>query len=179
MLTGDPRTEDFKQGFDKINQRFNTKQRQILNGDGLDFLGCRVYRDSFGIKDCMKTYIPKLQPMTATAGSEPLSDSQRTAFRRLIMQLRWPAQHVVPERLFAASQLAQVVTRATMVHAREASKLLNEFKETANQDLMQLRYVSLGNHEPMIVSFFDASLARARLFMLSSGPLCHHQEGRI
>ena len=120
----------------------------------------RSHRFDGYIKDCMKTYVTKIDAMTTTGGEGPLTDSQRTSFRRLVMQLRWPAQHVLPERLYAVSQLAQVVTQATMAHARAANKLLKEFKALAEQGLMELRYYPLQG-DPVIVSFFDASLGKS------------------
>ena len=58
-----------------------------------------------------------------------------------------------------------------MTDARNANKLLSEFQDMAKQNLMQLRYVSLGNSEPMIVSFFDASLGKSTSV--------HAQQGQV
>ncbi len=160
ILAGDPKSAVFKAVFEKINQRFNIKEWQTLGSQGVDFLGCKVHRYDGYIKDWMKTYVSKIDAMPVTAGDGPLTDSQRTSFRRLVMQLRWPAQHVLPERLYAVSQLAQVVTQATMAHARTANKLLKEFKALAEQGLMELRYYPLQG-DPVIVSFFDASLGKS------------------
>ncbi len=79
----------------------------------------------------MKTYVKKIEPMETSRGDAPLTEKERTAFRRLVMQLRWPAQYVLPQRLFSVSELAQVVTKANMCHARAANKLLEEFKSLA------------------------------------------------
>ena len=41
----------------------------------------------------------KIVPMVVDK-SDVLKEHQKTAFRRLVMQLRWLAQHVLPEKLF-------------------------------------------------------------------------------
>jgi len=160
IIAGDSNSEEFKDVFRKINERFNIKEWQELGRDGADFLGCRVYREKGFIKDCMKTYVQKIEPMKTSSGKDALEEGQRTSYRRLVMQLRWPAQHVLPERLYAVSELAQKVTVATMEDARGANKLLEEFKALAAEGLMEVRYVPLDG-SPMIVSFFDASLGKS------------------
>ena len=160
ILAGDPQSVEFQTVFKKINENFNIKEWQELGSVGVDFLGCKVFRNLKYIKDSMKTYVKKIEPMSATSGDAPLTEKERTAFRRLVMQLRWPAQHVLPERLFAVSELAQVVTKATMSNARSANKLLEEFKSLSESDLMELKYVAI-DEEPMVVSYFDASLGKS------------------
>lgn len=44
VLTGNPRTEEFKNVYAKISQRFNIKEWQAIDEKGVDFLGCRVFR---------------------------------------------------------------------------------------------------------------------------------------
>lgn len=100
MLAGDPRSKHFKEIYNAINERFNIKEWKTLGEVPVDFLGCQVLRQGNMIVDCMKTYVMKIEPMEVPrSGDDPLSDAQRTAFRRLIMQLRWPAQQVLPENL--------------------------------------------------------------------------------
>ena len=160
IIAGDADSAEFKTAFKKINERFNIKEWQKLGEKGADFLGCKVFREKGYIKDCMKTYVQKIEPMMVVSGKAALEEEQRTAYRRLVMQLRWPAQHVLPERLYAVSELAQKVTVATMDDARSANKLLEEFKMMAEEGLMEIRYVPLAG-SPMLVSFFDASLGKS------------------
>lgn len=58
------------------------------------------------------------------------------------------------------SALAQQVTTATWTTARAANALLAEFKLLANQGLMKMVYRPLAG-DPVIVSFFDASLGKS------------------
>ncbi len=53
ILAGDPQSEEFKLVYDKINERFNIKEWQVLGEKGADFLGCKVYQGPDYIKDCM------------------------------------------------------------------------------------------------------------------------------
>ena len=160
ILAGDPKSPEFVDVMKKINARFNIKEWQTLDEGGVDFLGCRVMRRGNHIVDSMKTYVEKIEPMKTTSGEEPLDTTSRTAYRRLVMQLRWPSQHVLPEKLFSVSQLAQQVTTATMKQGRDANKVLAEFKKLAKEGLMEVKYQPLVG-EPAMISFFDASLGKS------------------
>ena len=157
MLAADFSSPIFQKLLAAINARFNIKEWQSLSKEPCDFLGCKVFRENGVIVDCMSTYV---MPMPVDRGDQPLTETQRSLFRRLVMQLRWPAQHVLPERLFVISELAQAVTRATMSEARHASKVLCEFQEIAKQGLMRVYYRPIKG-EPYLISFFDASLGKS------------------
>ena len=160
MLAGDFSSPTFRKLLTAIDARFNIKEWQSLGKEPCDFLGCKVSMEKGVITDCMSAYVMKIQPMPVDRGEQPLSEPQRSLFRRLVMQLRWPAQHVLPERLFVISELAQAITRATMIEARHANKVLLEFKEIAKQGLMRVCYRPLKG-EPYLISFFDASLGKS------------------
>ena len=161
MLAGPASSPEFQKILSEVNKKFNIKEWKVVGPNPVDFLGCKVSLCNGMIKDCMKTYVQKIDPMEIPTPKEvPLTDKQRTAYRRLIMQLRWPAQHVLPERLFAVSELAQKVTVATTTHARQANKLLLEFKQLSNDGLMELCYRPLKG-DPVMISFFDASLGKS------------------
>ncbi|CAK9031574.1 unnamed protein product, partial [Durusdinium trenchii] len=72
----------------------------------------------------------------------------------------WPALYVLPERLFAVSELAQKVSGARMTHARSANRLLAEFQQLADEGKMRLPYRPLEG-PPYCISFFDASLGKS------------------
>ena len=160
MLAGDPKSPGFQRLLRAINERFNIKEWKTIGKEPCDFLGCKVSRSPTGIVDCMSGYVAGIQPMVVEKGEAALNEKQRTAFRRLVMQLRWPAQHVFPEKLYVISELAQSVTRATMAEARGANKVLTEFQECAGQGQMKLTYRALTG-EPYVISFFDASLGKS------------------
>lgn len=84
------------------------------------------------------------------------------------MQLRWPALYVLPERLFAVSELAQKVSGARMTHARSANRLLAEFQQLADEGKMRLPYRPLEG-PPYCISFFDASLGKSDTYKAQQG----------
>ena len=75
------------------------------------------------------------------------------------MQMRWPAQHVLPEFMFVVSELAQVATRATGSDWKKACKVLKEMKECAARGEAKITYHPLVG-EPMVVTYFDAALGK-------------------
>lgn len=175
-LIAGPRDSDvFQRLLRDINQEFNIKEWQCLGPEPLDFLGCQVSLKNGCIVDSMNEYVKRIDAMKAEKGNAPLSDSQRTAFRRLIMQLRWPAQHVLPECLFQVSSLAQKVTTATQADVREANKLLEDYKVMAQKGLMELRYFPLTG-APFIISFFDAGLGKSSETRAQLGIFCRRQK---
>ena len=160
MLAGDPKSKEFQALLSKIDANFNIKEWKTVAEDPVDFLGCKVFKKGESLVDCMKGYVLKIQPMKVEKGERPLNQAQTTSFRRLVMQLRWPAQHVLPEKLYCVSELAQEVTRATMKHAALANRLLMEFKVLAEKGMMQIVYRPVVG-KPLVVSFFDASLGKS------------------
>lgn len=160
MLGGSEKCKKFQKLLKMIDQRFNIKEWKTVGKEPLDFLGCKVFREGRNVVDCMKTYTQKIEPMKVVREERELDDQERTAFRRLIMQLRWPAQHVLPEKLYAVSELAQAVTKATMSHARTANSLLATFQKMAESGMMKMIYRPLPG-DPCVVSFFDASLGKS------------------
>ena len=160
MLGGSEKCKKFQRLLKMIDQRFNIKEWKTVGREPIDFLGCKVFREGRHVVDCMKGYTQKIEPMKTVREERDLNDQERTAFRRLIMQLRWPAQHVLPEKLYAVSELAQAVTKSTMSHARAANSLLATFKKFADDGMMRMVYRPLPD-EPCVVSFFDASLGKS------------------
>ena len=162
MLAGDPSSKVFQQVLKAVDSRFNIKEWKIVGETPVDFLGCKVSLVNGVLIDDMKLYVEKIQPMEVRkTGDELLDGKGLTAFRRLVMQMRWPAQYVLPEKLYSVSSLAQSVSGATMAHARLANKLLAEFKDLANRGQMALCYRPLSSGEPYLISFFDASLGKS------------------
>lgn len=87
MLAGDPNSPTFKKLLKDINARFNIKEWKTIGKEPCDFLGCKVSRSSVGIVDCMANYVAGIKPMPVEKGEKELDERQRTAFRRLVMQL--------------------------------------------------------------------------------------------
>ena len=79
--------------------------------------------------DDMTSNVNNIQPAEIkVTGDGPLNPQQTTAFGRLVMQMRWPAQHVLPEFMFIVSELAQVATRATGSDWNKACKVWRRCK---------------------------------------------------
>ena len=160
LLAGDASCPVFQGILKGIDSRFNIKEWKKVGVEAVDFLGCQLlYRDGL-LTDCMRNYVKKIEPMRVTRAEGPLQGADKTSYRRLVMQLRWPATHVFPERLFMVSELAQQVEVADMSHARKLNALLTEFQTAAEGGSMQLQYRSLGCEEYEVISFFDASLGK-------------------
>ena len=68
------------------------------------------------------------------AMEEQLDGSVFSAYRRLVMQLRWPDHLVMPEFLFSTSDLAQRVTKSTFSDLKHANGILKQVKEAAASD---------------------------------------------
>ena len=99
---------------------------------------------------------------------ERLSPEEVTKFRRLIMQMRWPAQHVLPEYMYVISFLAQKVTTAVGAHAKKANDTLRMMKESSKSGEAKLHYYKIQG-KPMVVSFFDASLGKKEVLSAQLG----------
>ena len=112
--------------------------------------------------DDMTEYVQNIEYATAsTPAHEPLKGPQLSAFRRLIMQLRWPAHYVMPEFLFRSSELAQRVSSATGGDLKYANKLLESMKAAAERGEALCKIHPLSG-DPVVVSYFDASLGNSK-----------------
>lgn len=82
-----------------------------------------------------------------------------TSFRRLIMRMRWPSQHILPEYMFKISVLAQKVTSATYGDLKEANKVLLQMKQDVTDGYGRISYYPIKG-DMCFVSFFDAGLGK-------------------
>ena len=98
-----------------------------------------------------------------------LQGASLSAYRRLIVQLRWPAHLVMPEFLYVTSAMAQKVTSACVADLVEGNKVLKTMKEAAKSGGAPITIRPL-HGDVMFVSYFDASLG-------SSGG--HAQQGEV
>eukprot|EP00435_Cladocopium_sp_Y103_P053694 s2591_g17.t1 len=100
LLVGDNTDEKFVNLRKKIDQRFNIKEWQFLEeGKPLNFLGVELHKEKDGFTDRMDKYVQGIEPPEAPRGKPetPLTPEQVTSLRRLVMKMRWPAQHTMPQ----------------------------------------------------------------------------------
>ena len=137
LLVGDDNDKRFVELRAKINQRFNIKEWHHLTAEkSLSFLGVDLHLEQDGFTDRMDKYIqgieapeaPKASPTTA------LTPEEVSQYRRLVMKMRWPAQHCMPQMLYSVSKLAQQVTKATVQDFKEALSVLKTMRQEAEKD---------------------------------------------
>ena len=145
---------------EEINKRFSIKEWQDMGEKAVTFLGVKTKYVDGVFYDDMADYVANLQE-AAIDGSmkkdEPLEGASLSAYRRLIMQLRWPAHLVMPEFLYVTSAMAQKVTSACVADLMEGNKVMKNMKEAAKSGGAQVTIRPLCG-KPMFVSYFDASL---------------------
>ena len=145
---------------EEINKRFSIKEWQDMGEKAVTFLGVKTKHVGGIFYDDMADYVANLQE-AAIDGSmkkdEPLEGASLSAYRRLIMQLRWPAHLVMPEFLYVTSAMAQKVTSACVADLVEGNKVMKNMKEAAKSGGAQVTIRPLCG-KPMFVSYFDASL---------------------
>ena len=162
LLAGDPSTPGFQRLLKSVDEAFNIKEWKSLDANPTTYLGMEIKYDKEGrkITDDMESYVMKILPMEYEAKNENrLNAKEVTKFRRLIMQMRWPAQHVLPVYMYVVSHLAQKVTQAVGADAKKANEVLAKMKESAKRGEAVLHYYGLRG-ELMVVSYFDASLGK-------------------
>lgn len=166
LLVGCESDPRFIQLRERINQRFNIKEWKHLSPqEPLSFLGVEIHKEAEGLTDRMDKYVAGIDPPAAPKRGvdELLTEEEVTQFRRLIMKMRWPAQHCMPQLLYQVSKLAQRVTKATVLDFKEALKALETMKLEAEQGRARLWYRQVPEKELAVFSFFDASLGKEDL----------------
>ena len=154
----DPRVLKLKE---QINQLFKIKE---WKEPPFTFLGVDFEKTADGYKDSMASYVkniqvPDLEKKKGEASKELLKPADLTAFRQLVMRLRWPAQLAMPQMLYSVSSLAQRVSKATYADYQEAVGLHKRFLEEVREGRAELKYPRLQG-TPFLVTFFDASLGK-------------------
>ena len=143
-----------------INKRFSIKEWQDMGEKEVTFLGVKTKYKSGVFYDDMSDYVANLQEAEVDKlgkKDQLLEGSSLSAYRRLIMQLRWPAHLVMPEFLYVTSAMAQKVTSATVADLVEGNKVLKTMKDSAKTGGARITIRPL-HGDPMFVSYFDASL---------------------
>ena len=154
----DPRFHRIKEA---ITEAFQIKKWQKLEeGKPLTFLGVEIFKEKIGITDRMDRYIQEIEIPEKPKDKGPLDEVGRTNFRKLVMRLRWPAQHCVSQLLYAVSWLAQRVNEATGEDMVRAIQTLHQMKEEAKQGRARLWYQPIPEDQMDVVSYFDASLGK-------------------
>ena len=171
FLAGEEGSEEYKALLNNIDKNFNIKEWKTLSEKPVSYLGMEVVYDRKNGKmtDDMTEYVKKIEEMSYEAkNEEKLGPEEVTKFRRLIMQMRWPAQHVLPEFMYVISSLAQKVTTAVGAHAKKANDMLKMMKQSAERGEAKLHYYKITG-KPMIVSFFDSSLGKKEVLSAQLG----------
>ena len=154
-----------------IDKRFAIKEWKDLEKEPETFLGVKTSYADGAFTDDMTEYIDKISfAPEETPSEEPLVGKQLSAFRRLIMQLRWPSHHVLPEFLYRVSELAQRVSHAKGGDLKYGNKVLKSMKESAAQGKATMKIPAISG-EPLLIGFFDASLGTSKS--------THAQQGEI
>lgn len=114
-----------------------------------------------GMKDDMSAYVKaiKVPEIEKKKGDQPLDEKELTAYRQLVMRLRWPAQLAMPQMLYEVSLLAQRVSKATHKDFQEAVALHAKFIKEVEAGRAELKYPRMKG-VPFLVSYFDASLGK-------------------
>ena len=164
LLVGSDQDQRFVELRKKIDKRFNIKEWQYLEEKKpLTFLGVELRKEADGsLSDRMDRYISQIEAPEAPKGKpdEPLNAAQITTLRRLIMKMRWPAQHTMPQVLYLVSKLSQQVNHATVATFQEGLKVLKLMKQESSEGRARLNYKSIPEKRMVIATFFDASLGK-------------------
>ena len=154
-----------------IDDRFAIKEWKNLEETAETFLGVKTTYKNGSFTDDTTEYIGLLESAPEeTSSNVPLEGKQLSAYRRIIMQLRWPAHHVLPEFLYRVSEMAQRVGQATGGDLKHANKILHQMKEVAIQGKARTVIPPL-HGQPLLVSFFDASLGSSKNGQAQQGEL--------
>lgn len=146
----------------QINSKFSIKEWQSVSEAGVTFLGVKTYARNGCFVDDMSEYVAKIQPADNTTASEvDLEGAQLSSFRRLIMQLGWPAHLLMPEFIYKVSSLAQTVARAKGRDLEATNVLLASTKKAALHG-KATNVLHPVDENPMLVTYFDASLGKTQ-----------------
>ena len=151
LLFGSEEDGRFQKLKKDINAMFTIKEWKTIP---LTFLGV-------DLKQCEGELYISLPDLKPEAKKDTPLNPQLTAYRQLVMRLRWPGQQSMPQLLYKVSKLAQHATKATMGDYQEALRLYEEVKQEAQEGRAILPYPRIGG-KLYVVTFFDASLGREK-----------------
>ncbi|CAK9106516.1 Retrovirus-related Pol polyprotein from transposon RE1 (Retro element 1) (AtRE1) [Includes: Protease RE1 [Durusdinium trenchii] len=162
LLFGDENDPRFQKLKSDINKMFTIKEWKSIP---LTFLGVDLKQKGEELFDDMSNYIAKIalpnMKLEPKNDDKPLDAQQLTAYRQLVMRLRWPGQQSMPQLLYKTSKLAQYATKATMGDYKAALQLFEECKEEARQGRSVLPYPRIRG-KLFLVTYFDASLGKEK-----------------
>ena len=160
FLVGEEGEFHFEKLKQYINEHFNIKEWSKLGEKPVRYLGMDVTMGTDGIQDNMVDYIRKIEYSKLTGPDEKMLESANfKEYRRLVMQMRWPAAHVMPDFLYRISALAQKFKGPSYADVKKANKTLKDMKALAESGGAILKYPNIGG-EVMFVTYFDASLGK-------------------
>ena len=169
LLVASPETMQFLQK--EISQRFSIKEWQKMSEDPVTFLGVKTTYQGGIFSDDMTDYVNKIEFANVNTPDDALlHGSQLSGFRRLVMQLRWPAHFVMPEFLYKTSDLAQRVSGACGRDLRDANLVLKHMKEAASTGKARIELTGLQG-KPILVTYFDASLGKTNSARAQQGEI--------
>ena len=165
FLAGDEKSPTFQRAFEKLKESFNVKAWICLQDQVHKYLGLETYQEKdYTVVESMKRYILEtIKPISVKRGDKPdrrLTPAETTAFRSLIMQLRWPAQKVLSQVLYGVSALAQKVNEACVSDTKEANRLAELAISEAEAGRAERVYRAVDLSCPVVATYLDASLGK-------------------
>ena len=159
LLFGDPADPRFLKLKDTINGLFNIKEWKKIP---FTFLAVDLeHGEKPGLWDSMVKYVKnmKVPTMEPKAPDAKLEGRDLTAYRQLVMRLRWPAYQAMPHMLYTTSYLAGRASQAVYADFVDACKVHRTMLQEAEAGRARLYYPPMKG-EPYILSYFDASLGK-------------------
>ena len=145
----------------EIEEKFTVKEWQDLGKEPVTFLGVKTTYVNYVFTESMAEYVQSINYAEIYGKpDDPLQGKQLSAFRRLVMQLRWPAHLVMPGFLYVTSALAQQVSTCCNRDLKKANEVLKSMTEEASKGGAQVKTQKLDG-EVLFVSYFDASLGKS------------------
>lgn len=80
LLAGHPKRPEFQRLKSSIDQNLSIKEWKLFGAEAIDFLACKISLRDGALKDCMKLYVEKIDPMIVDKSDNLLNDTQKTAF---------------------------------------------------------------------------------------------------
>ena len=141
--------------------KFTVKEWQDLGKEPVTFLGVKTTYLNYVFTDSMVDYVQAINYAEIYGKPDDLLEGkQLSVYRRLVMQLHWPAHLVMPGFLYVTSALAQQVSTCCNRDLKKANEVLKSMKEEASKGGAQVRTQGLDG-EVLFVSYFDASLGKS------------------
>eukprot|EP00971_Amphidinium_carterae_P336165 6472371-Amphidinium_carterae.1 len=126
LLGGAHDTPYVKEVVANIQKNFNIKAWQVVDQEGIDFLGAQIRKqDHSFVLEMNKYVLGKLEGLAVKKGDSEdreLNEKERNAFRSVLQKAAWPARRVAMATQYKVSNLAAKSSCATV----RDQKLLNQ-----------------------------------------------------